>query len=100
MALYPRLRKGALAFGISALVVVTLFMGLFRAEKVAILTFWLIWLAIFIIFLIIVEFVRDRLEHESSLALLSNEEVDKLFKDRKGVNQANSSSIAKDDEHA
>ncbi len=100
LALYPRLRKGAFAFGSAVLVVTTLFMVLFRAEKVAILTFWLIWLAIFIIFLIIVEFVRDRLEHESSLALLSNEEVDKLFKDRKGISQANSSSGVKEDERA
>ncbi len=88
--LYPRLRKGAVIVGIVVPIVVTLFMSLFGAEKVALLTYWLIWLVCLIVFLLIVEFTRDRLEHESSLVLLSNEEVDQLFKDRKGFQETSS----------
>lgn len=88
--MYPRLRKGAVIVGIVVPIVVTLFMSLFGAEKVALLTYWLIWLVCLIVFLLIVEFTRDRLEHESSLVLLSNEEVDQLFKDRKGFQETSS----------
>ena len=101
--LYPRLRNGAFIIGSLALVLVTLFMALFQAEKVAILTFWLIWLASFIIFLIIVEFTKDRLEHESSLAFLSNEEVDRLISNQKDDNddeQVPSSTVAEGEGNA
>lgn len=87
--IYPRLRRGAFIVGIVVAVVVTLFMSLFGAEKVAILTFWLIWLVSFIIFITIVEFMRDRLEHESSLSFLPDEEIDQLFAERKGFQDVN-----------
>ena len=50
-------------------------MALLSVEKVMILTTWLVWLVLVILFSIIVEFVRDRLDHEVALSGYSNETI-------------------------
>ena len=50
-------------------------MALLSVEKVMILTTWLVWLVLVILFSIIVEFIRDRLDHEVALSGYSNETI-------------------------
>ena len=56
-------------------IIVTVIMALLSVEKVMILTTWLVWLVLVILFSIIVEFVRDRLDHEVALSEYSNETI-------------------------
>ena len=44
------------------------------------LTCWLIWLVAIIIFLVVIEFIRDRLAHEVALDDLSDDELRDLFR--------------------
>ena len=49
------------------------------AEKVVILTGWLVWLVLVILFALVVEFIGDRLEHEVSLSSYSEQELQEIY---------------------
>ena len=52
------------------------------------LTCWLACLVLIILFLVVVEFVRDRLAHEIALDDLSDDELRELFQARDGVSDS------------
>ena len=88
MGLYPRLRRGGFFFGLAVPAIVTPLLSLLGFEKVIMLTCWLIWLVAIIIFLVVIEFVRDRLVHEVALDDLSDDELRELFRARDGVSDS------------
>lgn len=88
MGLYPRLRRGGFFFGLAVPAIVTPLLSLLGFEKVIMLTCWLIWLVAIIIFLVVIEFIRDRLAHEVALDDLSDDELRDLFRARDGVSDS------------
>ena len=82
MALYPKLIRGALIVGIAAPIVSTGVLVALGVEKVIILTTWLIWFALVVTYLIVVEYLRDNLSSLASLEGMSPEEVRALYKGR------------------
>lgn len=82
---YPRVQRLFPMVAIIVPVVVTAALSWVGVEKVVVLTVWLVWLVICMLSLIVVEFVRDRLEHELSLGALNDDEVRQLFHARDGV---------------
>lgn len=85
---YPRLHKTFPLISFVIPVVITLVLSLNDGEKVIMLTVWLIWLVALFVFMIVVEFIRDKLEHELSLSALSDEDVRALFQSRDGISSA------------
>lgn len=85
MRIYPRLRVGALFFAFGVPLIVTPIFTLLGFEKVITLTMWLIVLVMVITFLIGVEFIRDRMEHDMALDSLSDDELAELFQKNKSV---------------
>ncbi len=85
MALYPKLMRGALIVGIALPIVSTTILVALGMEKVVILTTWLIWFALVITYLIVVEYLRDYLSHLASLEGMSEDEVRALYKGRNGL---------------
>lgn len=79
---YPRLKACAWAFGIGVPALTTVVLTLNEGEKVVLLTVWLIWLVLMITFLVVVEFVRDSVQHRLGLADMSDEELRGLFRVR------------------
>ena len=55
---YPRLIRGALALGLSVPVALAVVFSLTPAEKVQLLTAWLVWLVVVFVFLVVVESLR------------------------------------------
>ena len=88
MHLYPKLRKGGMIFGLAVPAIVTPILSVLGFEKVITLTCWLAWLVLIILFLVVVEFVRDRLAHEIALDDLSDDELRELFQARDGVSDS------------
>lgn len=88
MHLYPKLRKGGMIFGLAVPAIVTPILSVLGFEKVIVLTCWLAWLVLIILFLVVVEFVRDRLAHEIALDDLSDDELRELFQARDGVSDS------------
>lgn len=76
---YPRLKRGAWAFGIVVPTVATVAFSLAESEKVVVLTAWLIWLVLVILFLVVIEHIRDSLDRQILLETLSDEELRSLF---------------------
>lgn len=74
-------------------VVATIVLSLLSIDKVILLTVWLVWLVLVIMFVIIVEFVRDRLNHEVALSSYSNEKMKRFF-DELGIDVSSSSGRA------
>lgn len=85
MGLYPKLKRGAFILGLAVPAVVTPVLSVLGFEKVIMLTCWLVWLVFTIVFLITIEFIRDRLAHEIALDDLSDSELRELFQARDGV---------------
>lgn len=82
---YPRVKR-ALPFII--VIVPALTTGIlmfFGVEKVILLTMWLIWLVAVLVGLVLLEYVRDRLEHELSLSDLDDDELRQMFLARDGA---------------
>lgn len=79
---YPRLKAGAWTFGIAVPTIATVIFSFTSAEKVVVLTTWLIWLIVVIIFLVVVEHIRDTIEREVLLEDLSDDELRSLFSSR------------------
>ena len=82
LALYPRLRVGSIAIAVLFPIVLTCILAAFSAEKVVILTSWLIWFFAAAVFFIVVEFWHDNLDHLVSLESMSDAEVRTLYSER------------------
>ena len=82
LALYPRLRVGSIAIAVLFPIVLTCILAAFSAEKVVILTSWLIWFFAAAVFFIVVEFWHDNLDHLVSLEPMSDAEVRTLYSER------------------
>lgn len=82
VALYPLLKQIAIVVSITVPVFVTTVLLLLLADKVIILTGWLVWLAITVAFFIIVEYAYDNISHQLSLETMSDEEVRALYMGR------------------
>ena len=84
--LYPKLKRGALVLGVGVPVVFTVLMAfLSPGKKVIMLTGWLIWLILMIVFLLAIEHVRDSLERQAALETMSDEELRGLFSERNKI---------------
>lgn len=82
LRLYPLFKRGAVVVGIVVPVAVTVLFAVTTGEKVAMLTAWLIWLAVVIAFLLAVETVRVNIERKVSLDAMSDEELRGLLSAR------------------
>lgn len=87
---YPRLIGGAWVFGIAVPTVVTVILSLAGCEKVIVLTVWLVWLVAVILFLVVVEHMRDSLKRQVSLDALSDDEIKTLFAARSSFDDVSS----------
>ncbi len=85
---YPRLKHGAWVLGIVVPAVATVAFSLAESEKVVVLTAWLAWLVAVVMFLVVIEHVRDSLERQASLGDLSDDEVRELFEARSSLEEA------------
>ncbi len=82
MSLYPTLIRGALVVGIGFPVLATGLLVALGVDKVVVLTVWLVWFALVVTYLIVVEYLRDNLNHLVSLEDMSSDQVRKLYADR------------------
>ena len=80
---YPRLKRGALIFGIAVPAVIAVVFAVTAMEKVVVLTLWLVWLVLVLTFLVVIEFIRDNIERQASLNAMTDDEVRTLFAARK-----------------
>ena len=76
---YPRFKRAAVVAGIIVPIVATPIFVATNLDKVIILTAWLLWLIAIVVFLIVVEFVKDSMEHQLSLSDMSAGEISKLY---------------------
>lgn len=72
---YPRLKFGAFVAGILVPVALTGVLHIFAHDKVVILTVWLGWLVTIIIYLIVIEYVKNNLEHRAAIGEMSGAEI-------------------------
>ncbi len=79
MHLYPRLKVGAVVLGIVVPIIFGTVMKLTTGEKVIVLIAWLIWLFAVMIFLIVIESIRDSLARRTIMERMQNEELDNMF---------------------
>ncbi|HIS40005.1 MAG TPA: YhgE/Pip domain-containing protein [Candidatus Aphodovivens avistercoris] len=79
---YPRMKTGALVVGIAVPVVAAVVLSVTQAEKVVLLTVWLVWLVAVIAFLVVIEHVRDELDRRAVLGSLDDDEVRTLYRGR------------------
>ena len=82
MALYPKLKQGALVVGVAFLVLATAVLAAAGVEKVVVLTTWLAWFALVVAYLIVVEYLRDYLSHLVSLVGMSDDDMRALYEKR------------------
>lgn len=75
MRYYPRLKWAALWVGVLLPTVLTVILNVNEAEKVIILTMWLFWIFGVIIYLVIVEYIKNNLEHRSAIDQMSASEI-------------------------
>lgn len=79
LAWYPHLLHGAWFFGIAVPTVATVALSVAGSARVVVLTAWLVWLVAVLLFLVVLEHVRDSLERQTSLGDLSDDELRALF---------------------
>ncbi|MBR2521980.1 MAG: YhgE/Pip domain-containing protein [Coriobacteriales bacterium] len=79
MRFHSRSKRIALVAGLGVPVVLTALLVALNAEKVVILTSWLIWLFVVIFFLVGMEFIRARLSRQTVLQDLSDTELQRLY---------------------
>ena len=79
MRLYPRLKVGAVVVGIVAPIAFTAVFALTVGEKVVILAAWLVWLLMTMVFLIVIESIRDSLARRTIMGRMQDTELDGLF---------------------
>lgn len=85
MRLYPKLKRGAIVAGIVVPAAVTLVFAVTAAEKVVMLTAWVVLIVAVVAFLIVIEYLRDSLNRQVSLEAMSDEEVRTLYARRNAV---------------
>ena len=85
---YPRLIRGAIVFGVGVPVVLILLVSLTPTEKVILLTLFLGWFLLLVLFLIIVESLRSSIERQLKLDDMSDEELRSLYAARNKVGDA------------
>lgn len=59
-----------------------------QGEKVVVLTIWLVWLIAVMMFLIVIEHVRDSLERQMALGDMSDDDLRELFSARDSLENA------------
>ena len=82
LALYPKLKRGALILGILVPVAFTAVFAVTTTEKVVTLTGWLIWLVFIIVFLLGMELVRDNIARQAYIDSMSDDELREHLADR------------------
>ena len=82
MKLYPQVKAASLVVGIAVPVIVGVVLAQLGADKVMILSSWLIWLVLIITFLLAIEFIRDNLSHQLSLETMDADEMRSLIRSR------------------
>ncbi|WEV69319.1 YhgE/Pip domain-containing protein [Bifidobacterium sp. ESL0775] len=80
--LYPKLMRGALAFGIAVPAIMAITFSLTTGTKVIALAAWVIWFLAIIIFLVTVESIRDSLARQVRLGNLEDDVVRTLLYER------------------
>ncbi len=79
MLVYPRLKVGAVVVGIIAPIVFTAIFAVTVGEKAVMLATWIVWLCVVIVFLVVIESIRDSLARRTILGRMADEELDSLF---------------------
>ena len=85
MRMYPRLKLGALVFGVAVPIAAMVLLAVTQAEKVAMLSVLLVWFVLVTGFLIVVEYVRDSLNRQAALESMSDDAVLSLYAERNNV---------------
>lgn len=80
--LYPRLIKGAIVFGVVVPVVLGIVLGMTVDEKVTLLSVWLFCLVVVLVFLTVVENLREGFERQLSLSGMNTEEIHTVYECR------------------
>ncbi len=83
--LYPKLIRGAVICGIGVPILISVVFAFTPAEKVWVLTFWLVWLVVITLFLVVVESVRYSIVRQMKLDSMSPQSLFSLIKDRKAA---------------
>lgn len=94
---YPIFIRVSIVLGVGIPVVLGFLLALDAAEKVILLTIFLIWLIALIGFLVVVESQRYSFERQLNLENMSNENLLRIFADRNRLAQANSRLSAHDE---
>ncbi len=76
---YPRLLRGAIVVGVLVPVVVGVVFGLNVGEKVTLLTIWLVWMVLLLVFLTVVENLRESFERQIALGDMNEVDLRKLY---------------------
>ena len=92
--LYPKLIRGAIVGSIAVPVVLTVALALSPAGKVVLLTAWLAWFAIIIVFLVVVESLRYSIERQMRLDRMSDEQLRTLYRSRQAMGKPDDGSSA------
>lgn len=85
---YPHLKHGTWFFGIAVPTVATVVFSVAGSGRVVMLTAWLVWLVFVILFLVVLEHIRDSLERQVALGTLSDDELHTLFSARTSLDAA------------
>ena len=78
-ALYPKLKRGAWVFGVAVPAIATIVFAVQGSAKVIIVSAWLIWLIVIIVFLIVLEYAHNSIERQLSLGNMSTEELHSYY---------------------
>lgn len=81
--LYPRLIKGAIVFGVVVPLLAGILLGFTVGEKVILLTVWLVCLVVLLIFLSVVENLREGFERQFSLGDMNTPELHSVYASRR-----------------
>ncbi|MBE6465421.1 YhgE/Pip domain-containing protein [Denitrobacterium detoxificans] len=82
---YPRLMRGAWILGFGVPLVVTPLLAFSGTAKLVMLTAWLVWLILIMIFLVVVEHIRDNIEHRVSAIGLTDEQLREVYSQHQSV---------------
>lgn len=87
---YPRLMKGALIAGVAVPVALAVVFALTPAEKVWLLTAWLLWLILIFVALVVIESLRYSFERQMKLETMSDASLIGLYDASAAVRAASS----------
>ena len=87
---YPRLMKGALGAGVAVPVALAVVFALTPAEKVWLLTAWLLWLILIFVALVVIESLRYSFERQMKLETMSDASLIGLYDASAAVRAASS----------